>query len=394
VEHWHKFLTVALVLILIPLVTAATAENCGTSSTYDTCYSSRYSYNYGSADAHAVAKIEVSLDNSDFMLIDGYNYYLNEYKVDYKCTGDKAYYVEGEDADGAAQECNENGCPFLELTKEGTRILKGEIEKFTFICWDYDRDDASNGDWATAWVAQPSPKFQTKIRTVECYEDANCGDDICNKDSDWNTWKCEPKPIDPCEGIVCDSKCYDDITILTKGYCEGGACKYGETTSCDDGNPLTLGDRCNQIVVPADNIIVQIAFNIGSSEEIDDTKLQAYCTWMEEVECVEDSYCDDSDPYTIRDWCENNVCMHSQKVQCIKDEDCNVEEFCDENNCRADTLIEDIEEFIEGEGLDVTTSPSVLEEYRASKNYLIAFLVILTVGLISALGYVLLKRKR
>jgi len=86
--------------------------------------------------------------------------------------------------------------------------------------------------------------------------------------------------------------------------------------------------------------------------------------------------------------------MHSQKVQCIKDEDCNVEEFCDENNCRADTLIEDIEEFIEGEGLDVTTSPSVLEEYRASKNYLIAFLVILTVGLISALGYVLLKRKR
>lgn len=383
----------------MPIANAKSTEDCSKYSKYDYCYGVSDVYRYGSAYAAPSARIEVNLDDSG-KEIGGNNYFIDTYSAKYVCQGSgnvKAYYVSDDDIgniNNAANNCDKNGCPYLEITKKGTRELKGEIDDFGLICWSYELSE-EDGDTAWAWVASQWSFEDKKIRTVECYENENCGVNVCNKDGEWNTWRCEPKPIDPCEGIVCDSKCYDDITILTKGYCEAGACKYKETRSCDDNDPLTIGDKCVEKEIPIDQYLVHIALSVApSSSEVVKTKLQAYCTYDDKVECVKDSDCNDGDKYTIRDWCESNICMHSQKVQCLTDEDCNAEEFCDGNNCREDTVVENIDDFLTEDKLDVTTSPSVLEDYRSNKNYIIISLVIVAILLSSGVIFLVIKLKK
>ena len=74
---------------------------------------------------------------------------------------------------------------------------------------------------------------------------------------------------------------------------------------CDDNNPYTLYDKCENNV----------------------------CIVSEPVECVSDSDCDDDNPYTLYDKCENNVCIVSDPVECVGDSDCDYFEECKSNIC-------------------------------------------------------------
>ena len=50
-------------------------------------------------------------------------------------------------------------------------------------------------------------------------------------------------------------------------------------------------------------------------------------------ECVQDSDCDDDNPYTLYDKCENNVCIVSDPVECVSDSDCEYFNECKSNAC-------------------------------------------------------------
>lgn len=54
--------------------------------------------------------------------------------------------------------------------------------------------------------------------------------------------------------------------------------------------------------------------------------------WIQR-ECIVDSDCDDQNPFTLYDTCENNLCISSEPVQCVSNNDCDYFEECKDNIC-------------------------------------------------------------
>jgi len=55
-------------------------------------------------------------------------------------------------------------------------------------------------------------------------------------------------------------------------------------------------------------------------------------TWVQR-ECMIDSDCDDDNPFTLHDKCEDNICISSDPVECVNNIDCEYFEECKDNIC-------------------------------------------------------------
>jgi len=87
------------------------------------------------------------------------------------------------------------------------------------------------------------------------------------------------KIVDPCLGVSCDSQCMEG-NILRTGTCFNGKCNF-EEDSCDDKNPLTLNDYCED----------------------------KECRHSPEVQCIDDSLCPEGEI------CVNNECAEEMTAQ-------------------------------------------------------------------------------
>jgi len=107
---------------------------------------------------------------------------------------------------------------------------------------------------------------------------------------------------------ACDEPCEDDNVCTTEDHCEGDLCvgtPVTDGTPCDDGDPSTVDDAC----------VSGTCQGTPCGSECDDGN---DCTYDDHVSCttgscdgafVEDgSPCDDEDPDTIAETCQDGIC--------------------------------------------------------------------------------------
>ena len=156
------------------------------------------------------------------------------------------------------------------------------------------------------------------------------GNDVMPLDTGIDRTVPECSSNDDCKGKVSDlGPCEKAVCI--KGQCQRELLAAG--SSCDDGNPCTVGDTCDQ-----DGICQP-----GTPKDCDDNNL---CTTdlcdKSTGQCTHEKLghettCDDGNSCTANDYCEDGVCHPGQNTcQCQTKADC--ESFEDGNLCNG-TLI-------------------------------------------------------
>lgn len=180
--------------------------DCSPSSGYDRCFAWERTEESG-GDAVARAYVEVQ-GNSVPVGIKKGNYYVGDVYIPYKFVGDKYYYAEGvkswDDLWNNVAKCSESGCKGNTIPSEGKLLIASAGQEYNkcpvFYAWDYDRADGEDESWAWVWksggwgwVGDPC---SLNVKSVECYEDIDCGDpelNFCDKSGDWKTWNCMAK---------------------------------------------------------------------------------------------------------------------------------------------------------------------------------------------------------
>ena len=153
------------------------------------------SYDYG--QAHAYTNVVGS-----YPVCDGTahgNYCVGNYYVDVSYTGDKFYM--GYSYTSWSPVSNENGYTGIPSASPGRKTLpvsSGHPKGYIICGWD--RNEASNGDWA--WTSICGGYLITafnELTIVECYQDSDCGNNQYCKKTDSTTdqdWSCETKVCD------------------------------------------------------------------------------------------------------------------------------------------------------------------------------------------------------
>jgi hypothetical protein len=113
-----------------------------------------------------------------------------------------------------------------------------------------------------------------------------------------------------------DEECNDGLDCTNDSCSPEGACQFANRVgSCDDGNPLTINDKCK----------------LGICKGIP-------------VKCVSADYCNDNDYCTVDACTASYICVNSPKPGCCNDDgDCNdgivnTFDYCDNHICQQDTI--------------------------------------------------------
>jgi len=169
-------------------------------------------YSYGQSKAIAYVKIQGN-DPPKGKYKEG-EYWVGTVSIPVKFTGDKYYMYENTKNwnnlwDNVAK-CNENGCSNAKrvLSTQEEVVLATTGNEYhgcpIFVSWDYNRNDASNGDWSWVWKSggwgwQGELNDCLNIKSVKCYDDSDCGAGlVCDKLGTWKEWSCKIEP----EGAV------------------------------------------------------------------------------------------------------------------------------------------------------------------------------------------------
>lgn len=179
-------------LILVSTIFLFSLVSAGLVSAWS--YDSDYSY----GQAYAYTKIV-----GDYPTCDGQSYgsyCVGNYVVDVSFIGDKFYM--GYSYLSWTPTSNSNGYTGIPSASPGKKILptkNGHPQAYILCGWD--RDDASNGDWA--WTSRCGGYLYdifSELTIVECYQDSDCeSNQYCEKtgsttDQDWS-----------CELKICDA---------------------------------------------------------------------------------------------------------------------------------------------------------------------------------------------
>lgn len=165
--------------------------------------------------------------------------------------------------------CTEDSCVSGTGTCQHTPLTGG-------TCEDDDPCTVQESCFAGMCVGKPDP----------CDDQNSCTDDRCAKETG-----CVHLPLD---GAACD----DGDSCTRDDACQGGKCKPGAYLVCDDGNRCTT-DRCDP--------------KTGACEFTPTT-----------------SVCDDGDPCTDPDQCQNGQCLGMPK-------DCDDQDPCTADSCQPGT---------------------------------------------------------
>lgn len=130
---------------------------------------------------------------------------------------------------------------------------------------------------------------------------------------------------DPCEGMDCST-----ATVCVSGECEDGECvyTYNDGTDCDDGDNCTTGDICFDGDCTGAEVYCDDGFTCTADFCDADT---GEC----ETEPLTGPACDDGDPCTTPDTCENGTCTGTT-VTCDDGVDC-TSDSCVDGDCEHET---------------------------------------------------------
>lgn len=186
------------------------------------------------------------------------SYCVGKYYIDVSHSGDQFRIIYKSDNWMVADE---NGFTNGQPINDGRIYLaqNGRVPRYHIGAWDYDK--ASNGDWG--WVYTVGGYLGTGyfgLYEVECYGNSDCSsNEFCNKDGDWENWKCDLRICN--EG---ESRCFG--SNLQK--CEGNQWidKWVVLNECD----VECLDDSN---CPAD----QVSDKFCSGDNIMETQTDHYC---------------------------------------------------------------------------------------------------------------------
>lgn len=197
---------------------------------YDKCYQEEGGYKYDCALAEYLAKQAYSLPESKYCPSLGW-YTVNDYKIKYKCVGDKSYNFIGTDK----PYCDKNGCTATQSNSlEGEFTVSNNVghvkgTSVILLCHDYDFDSC-DGWWAEAWGFVYYKIVIGTDYVLTCCLDEDCNEGMrCDKSGNFLQWSCVP---DPCYNIVCNDRCNGDIKF-SDGKCVDGSCQFTQTEAQD-----------------------------------------------------------------------------------------------------------------------------------------------------------------
>jgi hypothetical protein len=191
-----------------------------------------------------------------------------------------------------------------------------------------DGDPCTQGDYCEGVSCMPGEGQK------DCNDDESCTLDNCESEVGCNhlplVAACDDDDpctlTDNCAGGVCegnDAVDCDDKDDCTDDLCtEDGGCIHvvNQNTDCDDGDPCSLSDNCFQgVCQPGQNLL---ECNDDNSCTEDKCQAGEGCDFSP-IESV----CDDGDPCTVGDACENGQCESGKETLVC---DSPPSDYCDE----------------------------------------------------------------
>jgi len=192
---------------------------------YDKCWQAEGGYKMNCALAQYLAKQAYSLPERKYCPNLGW-YVLDEYKIKYKCVGDKSYNLLG----ASKPYCNKDGCSATQTPLEGYFTVSNKVgnvkdKSIILLCHDYDYDSCG-GYWVYSWGYVYYTIKLGNDYILKCCTNEDCGTGmLCDKTGDYTKWHCK---ADPCYKITCEDYCAGTVKY-TNGKCVDGNCQYTET---------------------------------------------------------------------------------------------------------------------------------------------------------------------
>lgn len=249
------------------------------------------------------------------------------------------------------QPCNDGDpCTVDTICNEGT--CEGAQEKCTESppCQEATCD-AESGECGT----QPMENGLSCAEESACSQEGNCEDGACVQapvDCDDNN-ACTKDSCAPGSGCkheaLSNQPCSDDDACTEGDACDKGSCLSGTPLNCDDGLPCTV-DSCDTATgdclttnqaddtpCPDDSACVvgslcQAGVCVGATKNCDDSNACTNdscdpltgCVWT----ALDQQVCDDGNPCTIGDLCNQDTCQAGTPTTCANNNPCIVA-ICD-----------------------------------------------------------------